>query len=133
MTIRSGIALLAALALPLIASGQESKRILPNDSSASVVRAFDARPLDSDFLTLSLLSSRTDPKLPPRPLYLSLSLSSTLDSRGLQKNLDISSMWQNEILKQEKYKTIRMILGSIEASTVAYLTYLHLKKYGPKY
>jgi hypothetical protein len=133
MTIRSGIALLAALALPLMASGQESKRILPNDSSASVVRAFDARPLDSDFLTLSLLPSRTDPKLPPRPLYLSLSLSSTLDSRGLQKNLDISSMWQNEILKQEKYKTVRMILGSIEASTVAYLTYLHLKKYGPKY
>jgi hypothetical protein len=125
--------ILASSAAPAIALSQETKQILLQDSSADTVRRIDFGPLNADFPTLSLALSGTSPELSPGPLYLSLSLSASYDAMGFQKNLDISTMWQNEILKQEKYKTIRMILGSIEAGGVAYLTYLHLRKYGSKY
>ncbi len=132
MIIRSRIALLAYLAFPFVAYGQDLKPVQLNDSSAISVRTIDPRLLPPDFLTMSLLPSRTESKLSPTPLYLSLSLSSSSNSWGVQRNLDLSVMWQNEILKQEKYKTIRTILGSIEAGGVAYLAYLHIKKYGFK-
>ncbi len=50
----------------------------------------------------------------------------------LQENIDLQSIWQQELTKQSKYRTLRTILGSVQAGTVAYLTYLHLKKYGFK-
>ncbi|MGD0038253.1 MAG: hypothetical protein ABSC53_13290 [Bacteroidota bacterium] len=46
--------------------------------------------------------------------------------------IDLKSAWKQELTKQEEYQTLRTILGSIEMGGVAYLTYLHLKKYGLK-
>jgi hypothetical protein len=50
----------------------------------------------------------------------------------LQQNLNLSPIWKLELAKQEEYKTLHIILGSIEAGGVAYLIYLHFKKYGLK-
>jgi hypothetical protein len=46
--------------------------------------------------------------------------------------IDLETSWKQELAKQEEYRTWRSILGSIEMGGVAYLTYLHLKKYGLK-
>ncbi len=46
--------------------------------------------------------------------------------------IDLESAWKQELTKQEEYRTLRTILGSIEMGGVGYLTYLHLKKYGLK-
>jgi hypothetical protein len=46
--------------------------------------------------------------------------------------IDLETSWKQELAKQEEYQTLRSILGSIEMGGVAYLTYLHLKKYGLK-
>jgi hypothetical protein len=63
-----------------------------------------------------------------QPSILSLQSSSWKN----QQNLDLSSIWKQEVAKQEEYKTLRMVMGSIEAGGVAYLAYLHFKKYGLK-
>ncbi len=131
MTARTVIALLSLLLLPFISTSQELNRI-PLDTSAIPVRAYNPTPRYPDYFTPTLLPAGTAGRSSPKPLYLSLSLSSSLDYTGSRQNFDISSIWQDEILKQEKYKTIRMILGSIEAGGVAYLAYLHVKKYGFK-
>jgi hypothetical protein len=47
-------------------------------------------------------------------------------------NIDLETSWKQELAKQEEYRTWKSILGSIEMGGVAYLTYLHLKKYGLK-
>jgi hypothetical protein len=49
-----------------------------------------------------------------------------------ETNLDLLTSWKQELAKQEEYQTLRTILGSIEMGGVAYLTYLHFKKYGLK-
>lgn len=77
-------------------------------------------------------SFKTGSEFLPGFFYQSFTSLSLPLSWELQQNLGITSTWKNELLKQEKYETIRTIIGSIEMGGVAYLTYLHMKKYGLK-
>jgi len=45
---------------------------------------------------------------------------------------DLLSPWKLELRDQEKYRTWRNILGSIQMSGAAYLGYLYIKKHGLK-
>jgi hypothetical protein len=83
--------------------------------------------------SLSLpLSLRIIPENIPYYLDQPSVVSLQYSSWKLQQNLNLSPIWKLELAKQDEYKTLYTILGSIEAGGVAYLTYLHFKKYGLK-
>jgi len=48
----------------------------------------------------------------------------------LTKEIDISSPWKLELAEQNEFRTLGLILGSIEAGGAAYIAYRHIKKYG---
>lgn len=118
--------------LTLYANGQELPPVQLQDTSIINPGILDPEYFTSAFsLSLPLLL-RIIPESNPyqfgRPSLLSLQYS----SQKLQQNLDLSSIWKREISKQEEYKTLRMVMGSIQAGGAAYLAYLHFKKYGFK-
>ena len=102
------------------------------DSPVNKTQTFNARSL-YPYPALSFpLSFKTSPE--GFPGFLRLSLASLLPSLSWEshQNLSLASCWRNELLRQEKYKTLRTILGSIEIGGAAYLTYVHIEKYGLK-
>ena len=74
----------------------------------------------------------TDPLWSPGFLRQSLASPMLSLSWESQPDFGIASAWKDEVLKQKEYKTLRTILGSIQAGGVAYLAYRHIKKYGLK-
>lgn len=48
----------------------------------------------------------------------------------LQSKTDLMSPWKLQLRSQEKYQIWQSILGSVELGGLAYMTYLHFKKYG---
>jgi hypothetical protein len=116
----------------LFAYSQEQKIVLLKDTSLN-----KSGKLNPEYLlkipSFSLpLSLTTNPDNIFYDLYQSPALSLQFSSWNLQQNLNLATIWKFELAKQEEYKTLRTILGSIEAGGVAYLTYLHFKKYGVK-
>jgi len=65
-------------------------------------------------------------------LHQSLAVPMPPFSWTYKTKIDLESTWKQELTKQEEYRTLRTILGSIEMGGVAYLSYLHLKNYGLK-
>jgi hypothetical protein len=116
----------------LFASGQEQLSVPLLDTSVNKMRNSNSVYL---FGTPSLslpLSLRIIPENIPYYLNQPSIVSLQYSSWKLQQNLSLAPIWKLELAKQEEYKTLRTILGSIEAGGVAYLTYLHFKKYGIK-
>jgi hypothetical protein len=127
----AGILILLFL-FTLYASGQEQNTIPLQDSSVLKSKNMNSRIL-FEMPSLSLpLSLRIIPENYSGSLNHSQVGSLQYSSWQAQKNLDLAPIWKLELAKQDKYKTLYTILGSIEAGGVAYLTYLHLKKYGLK-
>jgi hypothetical protein len=124
--------LFSFFSLAFFAVGQELQAIRLQDTSISKQMNFNSEYLPvtpSLSLPLSLrMMSDNSPAYPGQSLMLSLQSSSW----KTQQNLDLSSIWKREVAKQEEYKTLRMVMGSIQAGGVAYLAYLHFKKYGLK-
>ena len=124
--------LLLLFSLMSFAIGQEVQAIRLHDTSISKPINFNSEYLSgtpSLSLPFSLrMMSGNSPDYPGQPSILSLQSGSW----KTQENLDLSSIWKREVAKQEEYKTLRMVMGSIQAGGVAYLTYLHFKKYGLK-
>ena len=116
----------------LFASGQEQYTVPLQDISVIKWRNFNSRYLfgtPSLSLPLSLrIIHENIPYYLDQPSIVSLQYSSW----KLQQNLDLSPIWKLELAKQDEHKTLYTILGSIEAGGVAYLTYVHFKKYGLK-
>lgn len=54
------------------------------------------------------------------------------DSWLLQSRSNLMSPWRLQMRSAEKYRIWRTIFGSIQAGGMAYLMYLHFKKYGLK-
>lgn len=116
----------------LAANGLEQKSVQQPDASLKSLR--------SPGLELSL--NKPDLLFPASPGisrenfpgYFRQSLTAPLPTLPwqLQENIDPRSIWQQELAKQNEYRTLRTILGSVQVGTVAYLTYLHLKEYGFK-
>jgi hypothetical protein len=129
---RTGSILILFFLLTLFASGQEQDTVPLQDTSVNKPRNFNSGYL---FGTPSLslpLSLKIIPENIPYYLNQPSVVSLQYSSWKLQQNLNLSPIWKLELAKQEEYKTLRTILGSIEAGGVAYLTYLHFKKYGLK-
>ncbi len=66
------------------------------------------------------------------PSVLSEPAESPFQSRSwmLQSKPDLLSPWRLELKDQEKYQVWRSILGSVQMGGMAYLLYMHIRKYG---
>jgi hypothetical protein len=124
--------LLLTFATFLAVNGQEQKKVQQQDTSKKMPQFYNFEL----FLTQPTV-------LPPQSyggpqesfsdfLHQSLSVPMPPLSWTFKTNIDLKTSWKQELAKQEEYRTWRSILGSIEMGGVAYLTYLHLKKYGLK-
>jgi hypothetical protein len=120
------------LVFTLVATGQEQKSKQQPDTSMNLLRLHG--------LELSL--SKPEIQFPMSPnisqenfrgfLRQSLTAPLPIHSMQLNGNLDFKSIWQVELARQNEYRTLKTILTSVQVGGVAYLTYLHLKKYGLK-
>lgn len=129
---KSILILFMSFTVPPIVYSQEPKHIPVQDSLAIKTKSVDTELFHPYSGLLFPTSIKTDSVYLRG--FLSQSLTSPLPSLSsqLQQNLSITSTWKNELLKQEEYKTLRTIIGSVEMGGVAYLAYLHMKKYGLK-
>jgi hypothetical protein len=89
-----------------------------------------------------LRNFQTDIVLPPSlknspdfmPAFLRQSMTNIPPSLSIefQQKVDITSYWKQELAREDEYKTLRLVLGSIQAGGTAYLLYEHIRKYGLK-
>jgi hypothetical protein len=114
------------------ASGQEQDTVPVKDTSVNKLRNFNSGYLFGTPSFSLPFSLRIIPENAPYYLNQSPVVSLQYSSWKLQQNLNLTPIWKLELAKQEEYKTLYTILGSIEAGGVAYLAYLHFKKYGLK-
>ncbi len=124
--------LILFFSITLSASGQEQHTLSVRDTSVNKQRNYDSVYLFGTRSFSLPLSLRIIPENIPYYLTQPPIVSLQYSSWKLRQNLNFAPIWKIELAKQEEYKTLYTILGSIEASGVAYLTYLHLKKYGLK-
>ncbi|MGD1043912.1 MAG: hypothetical protein ABR936_01155 [Bacteroidota bacterium] len=114
------------------ANGQEQKSVQQQDTSIKRSRFYDPEL----FLVkpaLIIPHSYGDTQVNFSDfLHQSLTVPMPPFSWTYKTKIDLQSAWKQELTKQEEYRTLRTILGSIEMGGVAYLAYLHLKKYGLK-
>jgi len=114
----------------MFAAGQELRNMQVQDTSRKSMQ-YDRSEL---FLVRPALTFPPSRKALPLSFssFLHQSLSTPLPSMSwtFQQKFDLQTAWKQDLAKSEEYKTLRMILQSIEMGGVAYLTYLHLQKYG---
>jgi hypothetical protein len=124
--------LILAFAFILTASGQELNTVLPQDSSKKRPQLFN---LELSLTQMELLPAQSigiTQQSFSDFVHQSLTVPMPPFSWTFKSKIDLESAWKQELAKQDEYKTLRTILGSVEMGGVAYLTYLHLKKYGLK-
>jgi hypothetical protein len=116
--------LILFFAVTLVVNSQEKMTLKLPDTSANWQRTVFS---DSLFPTFSFL--------PPRPLGLLCKLPefpSQPNFWTMPDKIDLIAPWKLQLAKQEKYSTMRMILGSVGFGGAAYIAYQHVKKYGLK-
>jgi hypothetical protein len=129
---RSAGILILFFSITLFASGQEQDTLPLKDTSVNKPKNFNSGYLFGTPSFSLPLSLRIIPENAPYYLSQSPIVSLQYSSWKLQQNLNLTPIWKLELAKQDEYKTLYTILGSIEAGGVGYLTYLHFKKYGLK-
>jgi hypothetical protein len=88
------------------------------------------RNFDTDIMLLpSLHGSMNDV---PVSLHQSLMNFPSSLSAQFQTQIDVVSPWKQELAKQNELRTLKTILGAIQAGGTAYLLYEHIRKYGLK-
>ena len=88
------------------------------------------RNFDTDSMLLpSLRGSMND--LPVSLHQSLLNFPSSLSAQ-FQTQIDVASPWKQELAKQNELRTLKTILGAIQAGGTAYLLYEHIRKYGLK-
>ena len=130
-SLKAGHFLILLLGFIAVAPGQEQKSLFRPDTSA--------RDLRSPGLEFSLnkpdLLFPTSTNVSPEdfPWFFRQSLTAPLPTLPWQEeNTGLQSIWQQELARKREYKTLKTILGSVQAGATGYLLYLHLKKYGLK-
>ena len=125
------VVLIGLIALTSATFGQDSA-LRPADTSTPMLRSLG---LELSLNRSTILHS-ADLSIEPAeyPFLLRRSLEAPLPSLELEmsRNLELQTIWKNELAKQNEYKTLRTILGSVQIGGAAYLTYLRLKRYGLK-
>ncbi|MFA6599137.1 MAG: hypothetical protein WCS69_15545 [Ignavibacteriaceae bacterium] len=115
-----------------IVYGQGLKNPQLEDSSLSKTQQHNSEAMHS-FPMLSLRTSfDAVPEYYPLSLHQALFLPSSTPPWKMDRTLDIAEIWRAGMVKEEEFKTLRLVLGYVKVGGVAYLAYKHLKKYGLK-
>jgi hypothetical protein len=114
------------------ANGQEQKSVQQQDTSIKRSRFYDPELFFVKPALIIPQSFGVTQENFSSFLHQSLTVPMPPFSWTYKTKIDLESAWKQELTKQEEYRTLRTILGSIEMGGVAYLTYLHLKNYGLK-
>jgi hypothetical protein len=113
-------------------SAQESDKSETGDTlvKKSPINQSMLRGFGTDILLRS--SVRESQMYSPGFLHQSLTNLPTSLSSQFQQQIDIVSPWKQELAKQNELRTLKTILGAVQAGGTAYLLYEHIKKYGLK-
>ena len=114
------------------ANGQEQKSVQQQDTSIKRSRFYDPELFLVKPAIIIPQSFGSTQKNFSDFFHQSLTVPMPPFSWTYKAKIDLQSAWKQELTKQEEYRTLRTILGSIEMGGVAYLTYVHLKNYGLK-
>jgi hypothetical protein len=125
------ILLLASVFL-LPASGQEQKSMPSQDTSTKRSLIYNSELFLAQPSLLPARSYEVTQESFSDFLHQSLSVPMPPFSWTFKTKNDLENSWRQELAKQNEYRTLRTVLGSIQMGGVAYLTYMHLKKYGLK-
>jgi len=82
--------------------------------------------------TILPLSMRSSHEYIPMSLHEALTNIPSSLSGQFQQQIDLVSPWKQELAKQNELRTLKTILGAVQAGGTAYLLYEHIKKYGLK-
>ena len=121
------VACLLLLLLPQ-ANGQEQKSIVMQDKSMPFLQ--NQNSLFFKIMLLAPQSTITTPGKIPNSFYEAISTPAQYNVWVKEGNLDLASPWKLQLLNESKYRTMKIILESIELGGVAYIAYRHIKKYG---
>jgi hypothetical protein len=88
------------------------------------------RSFDSDIILLPSLRDSHDNV--PVSLHQALTNLPTSLSFQFQQQIDVVSPWKQELAKQNEMRTLKTILGAVQAGGTAYILYEHIKRYGLK-
>ncbi len=116
--------LILFIALTCVSGSQERKSVQPSDTSVGGLQSFQSESL---FISLSFFHPLSLAFLSQAPAVWSQSIFETLPAK-----IDIVSPWKLEVANEDEYRTMRIILESIEFGGVGYIGYEHIKKYGLK-
>jgi len=125
-------ALLTVITVACSASGQENHDKHVGDTSFTPLRY----PAPGVSFRNPMYPSLSNP--PMLEIEFSIFLRQSLTQvgpvgRGSFQNVStIQSIWKDELTRQNKYLTLRNILGAVQVGAVAYLAYRHLSRYGLK-
>jgi hypothetical protein len=121
--------LMLCICLPA-AHAQQAKR--SSDSSAVILRLTDpefdfSRALSPESPTMRAIQGDL-----PGILHQTMTVPVPFLFITMKNQTGIDDIWKKELIRQNEYKTLRTILGSVQIGGVAYMAYLHIKKYGLK-
>jgi hypothetical protein len=109
--------------------GDTSRSILQRSGTGSEIQSWLSIPGEARSTPLSI---ELFPVQAPYPVSEPGSLPFKSDSWLLESKSNLLSPWRLELKDRENYRVWQTILGSVQAGGVAYLLYLHIKKYGLK-
>jgi hypothetical protein len=124
--------LILFFAATFTARGQEQERVQLRDTTAVTLQLFDPNALPIKLSLFPPPQLQTAPESSLRFFFQSSPFPSQQFSRKFKEKLDLTAPLKLELADQEKYRTWRSILGSIQAGGTAYILYQHIKKYGLK-
>lgn len=114
------------------ANSQEQRHRNQSDSSANLLRSYGLELSLSRPVLQSSTSQNLNEIVFPALLQRSIAVPMPTLSLQLQANLQLQSIWKDELARQNEYRTLRYVLQSVQIGADAYLTYLYLKRYGLK-
>lgn len=129
---RSVLILLLSFSVACTFYAQESDKKNVRDTlvKRSVINQSLIRSLYTD--TILPLSMRDSHEYIPISLHEALTNIPSSLSGQFQQQIDLVSPWKQELAKQNELRTLKTILGAVQAGGTAYLLYEHIKKYGLK-
>jgi hypothetical protein len=120
------------MAHSVVALCQEPKDSTRRDSGSKPLRSLRLEFFQNNFDFIG--PSTPELSAETFPSYVRQSFASPLPTLPWQidEHIGFQSIWKQELARRDEYKTLRTILGTMQAGATAYLLYKHLKKYGLK-
>ncbi|MCX6139209.1 MAG: hypothetical protein NTV54_17140 [Ignavibacteriales bacterium] len=108
--------------------GQSAPKVVLRENPAVPLHLYEPHPPMDTLSPLPPLTLRTITAEFPGVVYRLSESSAQLLPWKMQEKLDLAAPWKLQLAEENTYRTLRMVLGSIQVGGVAYLMYEHFKK-----